>query len=71
MILKTYIVSFDDIDQNRDKKINNKIINGEKDKTIAEVLEEMTEVCYNNSQSVTKLTKEQTKEYLKKYLHML
>jgi hypothetical protein len=71
MILKTYIVSFDDIDQNRDKKINNKIINGEKDKTIAEVLEEMTEVCYNISKSVTKLNEEQTKEYLKKYLHML
>ena len=71
MILSTYIVSFDDIDQNRDKKINNKIINWEKDKTIAEVLEEMTEVCYNSSHSVTKLNKEQTKEYLKKYLHML
>lgn len=71
MILKTYIVSFDDIDQNRDKKINNKIINGNKDKTIAEVLEEMTEVCYNSSQSITKLNKEHTKEYLKKYLHIL
>lgn len=71
MILSTYIVSFDDIDQNKDKKINNKIINGTKDKLIAEVLEEMTEVCYNSSKSVTKLTKEQTKEYLKNYLHML
>lgn len=65
MILSTYIVSFDDIDINRNRKIDYW------DKTIAEVLNEMSEVCYKSSYLITQIDKQTTKEYLKKYLHIL
>lgn len=65
MILKTYIVSFDMIDINKNKKIDRG------DKTIDEILDEMTEISYHDTYSINQLEKPKIKEYIRKYLHMI
>lgn len=74
----TYYLSFDEFDHNWDKKINNNIINWKRDKTLDDIIEQLTDIEFNNlyedsnfSINQTKEKKKNIKDALWKYFSML